>query len=440
MIKIPGTPEGVPAIEQAIYEGINVNVTLLFAVEAYETVAEAYLAGSSAARPRGCRWTSTRWRQLLRLPRRHQRRQEARGARAHRSRRARRRWPTPAPPTAASRRSSRGPLGGARAGRRIRAAAAVGLDRDQEPELPRHHVRRGAGRRRTPSTRCRWRRCMRSPTTARSRARPPSWIPTAELEALAEAGIDMDQVTDELLVDGVKQFEDAMNRLLAGIDEQRAAVLTGKPPARSRRSCPGAAGPGRRARQARRSDESVAQRVWRRDASLWGGPGVPEIENRLGWLTVSETMLEHASGAARVRRGVPRRGLHRRRAAGDGRLLARPRGDPPLVRRAFPDGLRLQVLDSTHPDVIAARAGVGRPREDALHRLLEVRRDDRDAVALPALQGAGRARAVRGRHRPRKPARAAGGGRRSAALRSSTRPTSAGATRCCPTSGSCPRR
>ena len=45
MIKIPGTPEGVPAIEQAIYEGINVNVTLLFAVAAYEQVAEAYIRG-----------------------------------------------------------------------------------------------------------------------------------------------------------------------------------------------------------------------------------------------------------------------------------------------------------------------------------------------------------------------------------------------------------
>ena len=43
MIKIPGTPEGVPAIEQALYEGINVNVTLLFSVSAYEKVAEAYI-------------------------------------------------------------------------------------------------------------------------------------------------------------------------------------------------------------------------------------------------------------------------------------------------------------------------------------------------------------------------------------------------------------
>lgn len=43
MIKIPGTPQGVPAIEQALYEGLNINVTLLFAVEAYEAVAWAYI-------------------------------------------------------------------------------------------------------------------------------------------------------------------------------------------------------------------------------------------------------------------------------------------------------------------------------------------------------------------------------------------------------------
>ena len=43
MIKIPGTPEGVPAIEQVLYEGINVNVTLLFSLQAYRDVMEAYL-------------------------------------------------------------------------------------------------------------------------------------------------------------------------------------------------------------------------------------------------------------------------------------------------------------------------------------------------------------------------------------------------------------
>lgn len=45
MIKVPATAEGIPAIQQLIGEGINVNVTLLFSQEAYARVAEAYLAG-----------------------------------------------------------------------------------------------------------------------------------------------------------------------------------------------------------------------------------------------------------------------------------------------------------------------------------------------------------------------------------------------------------
>src|SRR4051812_27204226 len=53
MVKIPGTPEGVPAIEQAIFEGINVNVTLLFSVESYAKVAEAYIRGLERRREDG---------------------------------------------------------------------------------------------------------------------------------------------------------------------------------------------------------------------------------------------------------------------------------------------------------------------------------------------------------------------------------------------------
>jgi transaldolase/glucose-6-phosphate isomerase len=45
MIKVPGTAEGLPAIKQLISEGINVNVTLLFAQPVYEQVADAYIAG-----------------------------------------------------------------------------------------------------------------------------------------------------------------------------------------------------------------------------------------------------------------------------------------------------------------------------------------------------------------------------------------------------------
>jgi transaldolase len=45
MVKIPATPEGIPAIEQLLAEGINVNITLMFSLRQYECVAEAYLRG-----------------------------------------------------------------------------------------------------------------------------------------------------------------------------------------------------------------------------------------------------------------------------------------------------------------------------------------------------------------------------------------------------------
>ncbi len=53
MIKVPGTAEGLPAIRQLIGDGININVTLLFAQDVYEKVAEAYIAGLEDLASRG---------------------------------------------------------------------------------------------------------------------------------------------------------------------------------------------------------------------------------------------------------------------------------------------------------------------------------------------------------------------------------------------------
>ena len=53
MIKIPGTREGWPAIEQCLTDGININITLLFSVEYYRKVAEAFLAALEARESKG---------------------------------------------------------------------------------------------------------------------------------------------------------------------------------------------------------------------------------------------------------------------------------------------------------------------------------------------------------------------------------------------------
>lgn len=59
MIKVPGTEEGLPAIEQLISEGINVNVTLLFGLPRYEQVAQAYIAGLEKAALRNMQRTAS---------------------------------------------------------------------------------------------------------------------------------------------------------------------------------------------------------------------------------------------------------------------------------------------------------------------------------------------------------------------------------------------
>ncbi len=53
MIKVPATPEGIPAVEALLTQGININVTLLFSLQVYEQVAEAYLRGLEALAERG---------------------------------------------------------------------------------------------------------------------------------------------------------------------------------------------------------------------------------------------------------------------------------------------------------------------------------------------------------------------------------------------------
>ncbi len=140
-----------------------------------------------------------------------------------------------------------------------------------------------------------------------------------------------------------------MAQLLAGIDERRAAVVTGRPPT-IHANLADAVDP-LAARVKAAVADNVAQRIWRRDPTLWGGPGVAEIEDRLGWLTVSEQMLEIAGDLHAFADEVRGEGFT------DAVLLGMGGSSlgPEVIRRSFgeiPGGLRLQVLDSTHPDAI----------------------------------------------------------------------------------------
>jgi transaldolase / glucose-6-phosphate isomerase len=349
MIKIPGTPEGAKAIEQAIYEGINVNVTLLFAVSAYEAVAEAFLRGLERRQAEGkaldvhsvasffvSRVDTNVDRKLDELGR-----DDLHGMAAIANARA------------AYRRFKdifSGPRweGLHHAGASVQRPlwASTGVKNPKYPDTMYVDELVGANTVNTMPMATLHAVADHGHVTGPTAELDPS----ADLAALAEAGIDMRQVTDELLIDGVKQFDDAMSRLLAGIEEQRAAVLTGKPSTIRAQLSTQLQGPvAERVKNA--VQEKVAQRIWRRDPSLWGGPGVPEIENRLGWLTVSESMLEHASQLREFAVQCRRDGFNDVVLLGMGGSSL----GPEVLRRSFGEtskGMRLQVLDSTHPDVV----------------------------------------------------------------------------------------
>ena len=148
-VKIPATVPGLAAIEDCIAKGRSINVTLIFSLERYAAVAEAYIRGLERLVAGGGDPTNVSvGRELLRLARRHGGRPPARrdrrpgdaaaGEAGDREREAR------VPPLAGG--VLRPALGVPRRQGREVAALPLGLDVDQEPRVPRRDVRRGADR------------------------------------------------------------------------------------------------------------------------------------------------------------------------------------------------------------------------------------------------------------------------------------------------------
>lgn len=351
MIKIPGTEEGVSAIEDAIADGINVNVTLLFKVESYEAIAEAYVRGMERRLEAGqsldvhsvasffvSRVDSEVDKRLAKLGR-----DDLRGQAAIANAQAAyesfkeifqgERY--------AALRDAGAPLQ-----RPLWASTGV-----KDPAYPDTKYVDGLVAPHTVNT-------MPMDTllavAERSEIDPGSADrdPAPVLDALAEAGIDMTDVTDKLLRDGIDKFVEPFDKLISGVESIREAVLTGRPQTIQSSLPADLEGPiAERAKLAEQED--VARRLWAKDESLWGGPGVPEIGNRLGWLTVSDELLEQVDDLREFVAGVKADGFT------DAVLLGMGGSSlgPEVIRRSFGElegGLRLHVVDTTDADAILA--------------------------------------------------------------------------------------
>jgi len=351
MIKIPGTEEGIPAIEEAVADGINVNVTLLFKVESYEAIAEAYVRGMDRRKEAGqslevhsvasffvSRVDTEVDKRLEKLGR-----EDLRGIAAIANAQA---------AYMSFKRIFHGDryssllAAGAPVQRPLWASTGV-----KDPRYSETKYVDGLVAPETVNT-----MPMKTLLAAGEHSEPDPGSadrdPSPALSKLAEAGIDMTDVTDTLLREGIEKFIEPFDKLISGVESIREAVLTGRPKAIDSTLPAELEGPiAERARKAEQED--VARRVWSKDESLWGGPGVPEIGNRLGWLTVVDSMVEHAPELREFADGVKADGFT------DAVLLGMGGSSlgPEVIRRSFGEiegGLRLHVLDTTDAAAILA--------------------------------------------------------------------------------------
>src|SRR4051812_1872285 len=274
MIKIPGTPEGVPAIEQAIYEGINVNVTLLFGVEAYIQVAEAFIRGLERRKGEGketgihsvasffvSRVDTEVDKRLEKLGR-----DDVRGiAGLANARAAYQRFAGDLRPRMEALGSIQRPLWASTGVKDPRYPDTMYVDelvaRDTVNTMPLETL-------------------MAEADHGEPVPGSGEQDPSEDLRRLAEAGIDLEDVTDQLLVEGIAKFITPMVKLMAGIESKREAIVTGRPRT-FESNLPDAdeEAVSERIRGAVRED--VARRVWQKDPGLWGGgAGTPELARR----------------------------------------------------------------------------------------------------------------------------------------------------------------
>jgi transaldolase len=218
MIKIPGTTEGVPAIEKCISEGININITLLFSVESYENVIDAYMSGLEKRLEKGesLDIASVASFFVSRVDTAADKRLEASGhtellgtAAVANAREAYRKFEE----HLATPRWTALHHAGAHVQRPLWASTGV-----KNPAYPdTKYVDDLVGAHTVNTMPLDTMKAfgdhghLSGPTAQKD--------PSEDLDALAKAGIDMTEITEELLADGVTQFIDAMERLLAGIEK-----------------------------------------------------------------------------------------------------------------------------------------------------------------------------------------------------------------------------
>ena len=165
------------------------------------------------------------------------------------------------------------------------------------------------------------------------------------IQALAGAGINLSQVTDRLLADGLQGFAESFEKLMVNIEDKKARLLA--PEHEHPGVSPGSYLPDVESALADLQRRQVISRVWSGDHTVWK-PDPTEITNRLGWLTVTDIMCEQAPVMDAFANEVRDAGFRHVVLLGMGGSSL----GPEVLRQTFgsaPGYPELIVLDSTVP-------------------------------------------------------------------------------------------
>jgi len=359
MIKVPGTKAGPAAIRQLIGEGINVNVTLLFGIQAYLDVAEAHLAGLEALKAAGGDVSKIGGVASFFVSRIDTQIDNAIEARIKAG-----------DPASAELKGLAGKVAIANAkiayrrwlemmaGPRWKAMTAAGA-------RPQRLLWASTGTKNPAYSDVLYIENLIGPDTVNTippktmdafrdhgRVAPTLAEGLAEAEAVLGAakrlGLDLDGVTDRLVADGVKSFEDAADKLYAAVAKKRAAALGDKQNGQSIKLSSDIAAAVDQAKETARAD-GWARRLWSRHADLWTGADEGQW---LGWLDAAEGKSVDLAALEAFQAEVREAGFIHAIVLGMGGSSL----GPEVLAETFgarPDHPKLLVLDSTDPAQIA---------------------------------------------------------------------------------------
>ena len=353
MIKVPATPAGIPAIEELIAGGVNVNVTLMFSMDHYEAVARAYINGlERCSDPSQVASVASFF--VSRVDTMVDKALEANGAAEAKellgkiaianSKLVYRRFLEIFHGEGFAALRQRG----ARVQRPLWASTGTKNPAYSDVLYVENLIGPETVNTLPPETLNAFRDHGK---IAGATVRDDLHLAEQSLARLPQLGIDLKAVTEKLQEDGVASFAASFDQLMAALEKKRQAMTAAPLAAMELHTGKYQRRIERRLKEWRES--GLAERVWHKDPTVWSREAQPELTDRLGWLELPASMAERAGALRSFADQVKADGIRHVVLLGmGGSSLA-----PEVFQQTFgnaPGYPELQVLDSTHPAAVKA--------------------------------------------------------------------------------------